>query len=114
MLKTPVTDVDRLAMIIVLMDNYMASWTTYNVEDVNKNWILLHGFVKHLELIGETALAMTDEFKGKYYVPWTLLESYKNAFHWDITAEELYQINRDPAFSGAWTKLLEIFKEVKE
>ena len=116
-MKTPVTDVDHLAMIIVLMDDYMASWTKYEVEEVDKNPILLFGFVKHLELIGEEALAMTNEFKGKYNVPWTQLESYKNAFHWQIKAEELYNINWNPSlsgFSGTWTKLLNIFEEISK
>ncbi|MBQ7632384.1 MAG: hypothetical protein IJS82_06490 [Paludibacteraceae bacterium] len=99
-------------MIIVLMDNYMASWTTSKVDEVNKKSILLYGFVKHLELIGEEASALTDEFKGKYNIPWTQLESYKNVFHWDITAEELHDINYDPSFSGTWTKLLKIFDQV--
>ena len=34
-MKTPVTDVDHLAMIIVLMDEYMANWAKYEVDDVN-------------------------------------------------------------------------------
>ena len=115
MKKTPKTeDVEHLAMIIVLMDTYMAHWAKYEVEEVDKNPILLFGFVKHLELIGEEALAMTEEFKGKYYVPWTQLESYKNVFHWQINAEELYKINWDSSFSGTWTKLLEIYEDIKE
>jgi len=81
-MKTPVTDVDHLAMIIVLMDEYMANWAKYEVNDVDENLILQFGFVKTLELIGEETLALTDEFKGKYSVNWTQLESYKDAFHW--------------------------------
>ena len=113
-MKTPVTDVDHLTMIIALMDDYMASLAKYEVEEVDKTPILLFGFVKQLELIGGEALAMTDEFKGKYSVNWTQLESYKDAFHWQINAEELYNINWNPSFSGTWTKLLNIYEGVRE
>ena len=113
-MKTPVTDVDHLAMIIVLMDEYMANWAKYEVDDVDKNLILLFGFVKTLELIGEETLALTDEFKGKYSVNWTQLESYKDAFHWQINAEELHDINWNPYFSVTWNKLLNIYDGVSE
>ena len=50
-METPVTDVEHLATIIVLMDEYMASWAKYEVDEVDKNLILIFGFVKTLELI---------------------------------------------------------------
>ena len=107
------TDVQHLSNIIVLMDQYMTKWTKYTLEEVDKDQLLIFGFVKYLELIGQEASAMTDAFKGKHYAPWTQLESYKDVFDWEIGAEELHAIDFDPSFSEAWRMLLDIFKEVK-
>ena len=111
-MDTLLTDINHLANIIVCMDNYMGSWTRYTKEQVDKDSILLFGFVKHLELIGQETAALSEVFRNVHPCKWDELEELKDIFRWDITADDLYNINRQK-LPTLWIRLLEIFKEVK-
>ena len=111
-MEAQTNDIEHLANIIVCMDEFMGSWTQYKKEKVEKDLLLLFGFVKLLELIGQETAALSPEFKQEHPCEWDALEELKDVFRWNIKAEDLYDINWQ-TLPTIWTRVLDIFEEIK-
>ena len=100
-MRERIKDDDRLLHIIEAIANVFEFLEGKTVDDLTNDKLLFYGVVKNVEIIGEAAYMLTNEFKGRHpATPWidivgmrhVLVHGYYTAsplFIWDTYKNDL-------------------------
>ncbi len=78
-MREKIRDRQRLEHILSALDTLIIYRQKYDDEAILNNPINFFGFVKHLEIVGEAAYKLTNDFKAKHpEVVWHQLEGMRH------------------------------------
>lgn len=70
--------------------------TQYSLDDIQSNTILFYGLSKMIEIIGEAAYMITNEYKAEHpELPWRQIEGMRHILvhgYYTISAEVLWDV----------------------
>lgn len=78
-MREQLKDPDRLAHILEAIENVNAFMKDKTSEDLQKDKLLYFAVVKNVEIIGEAAYKLTNDFKESHTeIPWRLIEKMRH------------------------------------
>ena len=78
-MRERIRDKERLVHILAAIDALIDGGKRYTVEQAEKDTIIFFGFVKQLEIIGEAAYKLTNEFREAHpEAPWNKMEGMRH------------------------------------
>lgn len=92
-----VRDIDRLRHILEQIDLLTDLLPTLSYDSLDKDRVRYYGVVKMIEIIGEAAYKLTDEFVDTHgEVPWKVIRGMRH-----YLVHEYYQVSKE----GLWDTL---------
>lgn len=103
-------DINRLSHIIEAIDNLIEFTQGINFEEYKGNKILRFAIIKNLEIIGEAAYLLTNEFKEKHLeVEWKVIIGMRH-----VLVHGYYQISDEMVWATIQTELLPLREKVEQ
>ncbi len=65
-MREKIRDINRLQHILECIDVLLDSRQHHTIDDLARDRILFHGYVKEVEIIGEAAYKLTKEFRATH------------------------------------------------
>ncbi|MBR4679304.1 MAG: DUF86 domain-containing protein [Bacteroidales bacterium] len=98
-MRERIKDADRLKHILDAVNVILESKDRHSYNEVMSDPILLFGFVKHIEIIGEAVYKLTKEFRKTHSeVEWDIIEGMRHVLvhdYYKIKPEQLWQTIQD-------------------
>ncbi len=98
-MRERVRDKGRLEHILYVIDALMEGRSKYSLDEITNDPIIFHGFVKHVEIIGETVYKLTKEFKESHpNVEWQTIERMRHVLvhgYYNIKPPQLWDTIND-------------------
>lgn len=92
-----IRDIDRPRHILEQIDTLNELLPTLSYESLDKDRVRYYGIVKMIEIIGEAAYKLTDEFVDTHAdVPWKVIRGMRH-----YLVHEYYQVSKE----GLWDTL---------
>jgi len=102
-------DINRLSHIIEAIDNLFEFTKDISFEEYKNNKILRFAIIKNLEIIGEAAYLLTNEFKEKHpEVEWKVIIGMRH-----VLVHDYYQISDEMVWATIQTELLPLKEKVE-
>lgn len=93
-MREPVRDPIRIQHILESSSNILKFMENKTVDDLQNDKLLFYGVVKNIEIIGEAAYKLTNEFKEKHsHIPWKQIIVMRH-----ILVHDYYRIKPDELF----------------
>lgn len=93
-MRERIKDSDRLKHILDAMNVIIENKEKHSYEEIVSDKIVLFGFVKHVEIIGEAVYKLTKEFRGQHpEVEWYIIEGMRHVLvhdYYKIKPEQLW------------------------
>ena len=108
-MREKLKDINRLSHIIEAIDNLFEFTQGINFEEYKGNKILRFAIIKNLEIIGEAAYMLTNEFKERHpEVEWKLIIGMRH-----VLVHGYYQISDEKVWATIQTELLPLREKVE-
>ena len=102
-------DINRLSHIIEAIDNLFEFTQGISFDEYKGNKILRFAIIKNLEIIGEAAYLLTNEFKEKHpEVEWKVIIGMRH-----VLVHDYYQISDEMVWATIQTELLPLKEKVE-
>ena len=102
-------DINRLSHIIEAIDNLFEFTEGISFDEYKGNKILRFAIIKNLEIIGEAAYLLTNEFKEKHpEVEWKVIIGMRH-----VLVHDYYQISDEMVWATIQTELLPLKEKVE-
>ena len=102
-------DINRLSHIIEAIDNLFEFTQGISFDEYKGNKILRFAVIKNLEIIGEAAYLLTNEFKEKHpEVEWKVIIGMRH-----VLVHGYYQISDEMVWATIQTELLPLKEKVE-
>ena len=102
-------DINRLSHIIEAIDNLFEFTQGISFDEYKGNKILRFAIIKNLEIIGEAAYLLTNEFKEKHpEVEWKVIIGMRH-----VLVHGYYQISDEMVWATIQTELLPLKEKVE-
>ena len=102
-------DINRLSHIIEAIDNLFEFTEGISFDEYKGNKILRFAIIKNLEIIGEAAYLLTNEFKEKHpEVEWKVIIGMRH-----VLVHGYYQISDEMVWATIQTALLPLKEKVE-
>ena len=102
-------DINRLSHIIEAIDNLFEFTKGISFDEYKGNKILRFAVIKNLEIIGEAAYLLTNEFKEKHpEVEWKVIIGMRH-----VLVHGYYQISDEMVWATIQTELLPLREKVE-
>ena len=102
-------DINRLSHIIEAIDNLFEFTKGISFDEYKGNKILRFAVIKNLEIIGEAAYLLTNEFKEKHpEVEWKVIIGMRH-----VLVHDYYQISDEMVWATIQTELLPLKEKVE-
>lgn len=102
-------DINRLSHIIEAIDNLFEFTKGISFDEYKGNKILRFAIIKNLEIIGEAAYLLTNEFKEKHpEVEWKVIIGMRH-----VLVHDYYQISDEMVWATIQTELLPLKEKVE-
>ena len=102
-------DINRLSHIIEAIDNLIEFTKGISFDEYKGNKILRFAVIKNLEIIGEAAYLLTNEFKEKHpEVEWKVIIGMRH-----VLVHDYYQISDEMVWATIQTELLPLKEKVE-
>ena len=102
-------DINRLSHIIEAIDNLFEFTKGISFDEYKGNKILRFAVIKNLEIIGEAAYLLTNEFKEKHpEVEWKVIIGMRH-----VLVHDYYQISDEMVRATIQTELLPLKEKVE-
>ena len=102
-------DIKRLSHIIEAIDNLFEFTQGISFDEYKGNKILRFAIIKNLEIIGEAAYLLTNEFKEKHpEVEWKVIIGMRH-----VLVHGYYQISDEMVWATIQTELLPLKEKVE-
>lgn len=93
-MRERIKDSERLKHIIEAMNVIIENKDKHSFEEVLSDKIVLFGFVKHVEIIGEAVYKLTKEFRSQHpEIDWDVIEGMRHVLvhdYYKIKPEQLW------------------------
>ena len=104
-MRETVRDIDRLRHILEQIDILNATVQELSFETLCNDKVRYYGIVKMIEIIGEAAYRLTDDFISSHSeVPWKVIRGMRH-----YLVHEYYQISKE----GLWDTLINDIPELR-
>ena len=108
-MREKLKDINRLSHIIEAIDNLFEFTQGINFEEYKGNKILRFAIIKNLEIIGEAAYLLTNEFKERHpEVEWKVIIGMRH-----VVGHGYYQISDEMVWATIQTELLPLREKVE-
>ena len=108
-MREKLKDINRLSHIIEAIDNLFEFTQGINFEEYKGNKILRFAIIKNLEIIGEAAYLLTNEFKERHpEVEWKVKIGMRH-----VLVHGYYQISDEMVWATIQTELLPLREKVE-
>ena len=98
----------RLEHILDAIDRIQTNAGSLTREEIESDVLRYYGIVKNIEIIGEAARMLTDDFKSAYQdVPWLSIANMRN-----FLVHEYFQVDSDTVWSVIHGDIVELRKHV--
>ena len=78
-MREPVRDAERLQHILDAINTIESSRKIHSTDEAAKDPIIYYGFIKHVEIIGESVYMLSKEFKEAHpEMDWTSIEGMRH------------------------------------
>ena len=93
-MREPINDKLRLEHILGAIDILLNGRAKYTFEQVTQDPIIFHGFVKHVEIIGEAVYMLSKQFKESHAeINWKIIEGMRHVLvhgYYQISQKQLW------------------------
>ena len=93
-MRERIKDSERLKHILEAMNVIIENKEKHSFEEITSDKIILFGFVKHVEIIGEAVYKLTKEFREQHpEVEWDVIEGMRHVLvhgYYKIKPEQLW------------------------
>lgn len=104
-MRETVRDIDRLRHILEQIDSLIAIVPHLALDTLDEDKVRYYGIVKMIEIIGEAAYKLTDEFIDSHPdVPWKVIRGMRH-----YLVHEYYQVSKE----GLWDTLINDLPELR-
>lgn len=94
-MREKIRDKERLEHILDAVNVILESNKKHTYEEVVSDPIVFHGFVKHVEIIGEAVYMLTKEFRAEHNeIPWDDIERMRHVLvhgYYKIRPDQLWE-----------------------
>ena len=98
----------RLEHILQAIDRIQTHAGSLTKEEIESDVLRYYGIVKNIEIIGEAARMLTDEFKSAHSdVPWLSIANMRN-----FLVHEYFQVDNDTVWSVIHGDIVELRKHI--
>ena len=98
----------RLEHILLAIDRIQTHAGSLTREEIESDVLRYYGIVKNIEIIGEAARMLTDEFKSAHSdVPWLSIANMRN-----FLVHEYFQVDNDTVWSVIHGDIVELRKHI--
>lgn len=98
-MREPIRDIERLRHIIENIDILNSYLQGRDRQDIEKDPVGFYGLVKRIEMIGEAAYKLTNEFRDAHPdTPWKMIMKMRHVLvhdYYQIDAKELWLVIDD-------------------
>lgn len=103
-MKEPVRDKNRLEHILQAIDRLQTYAGGLSKDELEQDVLRYYGIVKNIEIIGEAARMLTDEFKAIHpEVPWRSISNMRN-----FLVHEYFQVDGDVVWNVIHSDIVEL------
>lgn len=104
-MREPIKDIERLKHILEQIENLDSVVTELSPDTLDADKVRYYGIVKMIEIIGEAAYKLTDDFIDSHpEVPWKVIRGMRH-----YLVHEYYQISKE----GLWDTLTNDLPELR-
>ena len=104
-MREAIRDIERLRHILEQIDALMELVPTLSFDTFDQDRVRYYGIVKMIEIIGEAAYKLTDEFVESHSeVPWKVIRGMRH-----YLVHEYYQVSKE----GLWDTLTNDLPELR-
>lgn len=109
-MREKIKDINRLYHIIEAIDNLIEFTRGIHFEEFQGNKILRFAVIKNLEIIGEAAYLLTNEFKQNHTdVDWKIIIGMRH-----VLVHGYYQISDEIVWATIQTELLPLKEKIEQ
>lgn len=103
-MKEPVKDRERLRHILQAIERLQTYAGNLSKEELEQDVLRYYGIVKNIEIIGEAARMLTNEFKAAHpQVPWRSISNMRN-----FLVHEYFQVDGDVVWAVIHSEIVEL------
>jgi len=104
-MRESIRDIDRLSHILEQIDALMELVPNLSFDTLEEDKVRYYGIVKMIEIIGEAAYKLTDEFVETHpEVPWKVIRGMRH-----YLVHEYYQVSKE----GLWDTIVNDLPELR-
>jgi len=98
-MREPLRDKNRLEHIIAAIDRTLRFTEDKTLDDLNSDGMCYYAVVKNIEIIGEAAYMLTNEFKDEHpEIPWRYIVKMRHVLvhgYYQINPKEVWIVVKD-------------------